>query len=89
MLLGKQSGAGGGSKRGPLIGTTIGQLLAKLLDCTIHKMEPTAATYQELSRAFDFFNAKLFDGQLPACLLTLQREKRTYGVGADRNLTHP
>lgn len=42
-------------------------------------MEPTAATYQELNKAFDFFNAKLFEGKLPACLLTLQREKRTYG----------
>lgn len=42
-------------------------------------MEPTAATYQELNKAFDFFNARLFDGKLPSCLLTLQREKRTYG----------
>ena len=42
-------------------------------------MEPTATTYEELRRAFDFFNDKLFDGSLPPCLLTLQREKRTYG----------
>lgn len=42
-------------------------------------MEPTATTYDELRRAFEFFNARLFQGKLPACLLTLQREKRTYG----------
>lgn len=29
--------------------------------------------------AYDAFNQRLFDGALPACLLTLQREKRTYG----------
>lgn len=27
----------------------------------------------------DHFNERLFDGQLPSCLITLQREKRTYG----------
>lgn len=40
---------------------------------------PTEATYDELQIAFDFFNTHLFDGQLPQCLITLQREKRTYG----------
>jgi predicted SprT family Zn-dependent metalloprotease len=42
-------------------------------------MVPTSTTYGELQVAFDTFNASLFDGQLPPCLLTLQREKRTYG----------
>ena len=42
-------------------------------------MLPTSTTYSELQVAFDTFNASLFDGQLPPCLLTLQREKRTYG----------
>lgn len=42
-------------------------------------MEPTPTTYGELRLAYDTFNARLFDGELPACLLTLQREKRTYG----------
>lgn len=42
-------------------------------------MLPTSTTYSELQAAFDTFNASLFDGQLPPCLLTLQREKRTYG----------
>ncbi len=42
-------------------------------------MEPTATTYAELRLAYEHFNATLFGGQLPDCLLTLQREKRTYG----------
>lgn len=42
-------------------------------------MWPTSTTYSELQVAFDTFNASLFEGQLPPCLLTLQREKRTYG----------
>lgn len=40
---------------------------------------PTHQTYTELQQAYDHFNKALFDGQLPACLITLQREKRTYG----------
>lgn len=40
---------------------------------------PTPQTYTELQLAYDFFNEMLFDGQLPACLITLQREKRTHG----------
>lgn len=40
---------------------------------------PTAETYEELQQAYDHFNRALFGGQLPPCLITLQREKRTYG----------
>lgn len=40
---------------------------------------PTQQVYSELRVAYDAFNAALFGGELPACLLTLQREKRTYG----------
>lgn len=40
---------------------------------------PTPEAYAELQQAFDHFNSQLFDGQLPSCLITLQREKRTYG----------
>ncbi len=42
-------------------------------------MEPTDAAYGELRLAYDTFNQQLFDGQLPPCLLTLQRKKRTHG----------
>lgn len=42
-------------------------------------MKPTVETYAELQLAYDTFNRRLFDNQLPECLITLQREKRTYG----------
>lgn len=40
---------------------------------------PTNETYAELQHAYEFFNARLFQNRLPNCLITLQREKRTYG----------
>lgn len=40
---------------------------------------PTTQNYAELQRAYDHFNLVLFEGKLPACLITLQREKRTCG----------
>lgn len=40
---------------------------------------PTIETYHELELAYVFFNERLFDSQLPSCLITLQREKRTLG----------
>ncbi|ELT8232551.1 SprT-like domain-containing protein [Salmonella enterica] len=40
---------------------------------------PTPETYDELQRAYDFFSEQLFRGELPPCLITLQREKQTYG----------
>lgn len=60
--------------------------------CTIHKpvptnfvlhnpiMEkPTGVIYAELQHAYDMFNQHLYDGTLPDCLITLQREKKSYG----------
>lgn len=49
---------------------------------------PTPQTYAELQLAYDFFNDKLFDGQLPACLITLQREKRTHGYFSSKRFVH-
>lgn len=43
------------------------------------KTKPTAETYGELQQAYDHFNQVLFDGRLPEALITLQREKATYG----------
>lgn len=40
---------------------------------------PTLQAYGELQRVYDFYNDRLFAGQLPPCLITLQRQKRTYG----------
>jgi hypothetical protein len=39
----------------------------------------TEQTYGELRLMFEIANARLFEGALPHCMLTLQREKRTYG----------
>lgn len=40
---------------------------------------PTPETYAELEAAYGYFNNELFGGGLPACLITLQRERKTYG----------
>ena len=40
---------------------------------------PTDEAYAELQQAYNHFNEALFDGILPQCLITLQREKRTCG----------
>ena len=40
---------------------------------------PTEQTYTELQTAYDWFNQRLFQSKLPACLITLQRQKRTMG----------
>jgi predicted SprT family Zn-dependent metalloprotease len=45
-------------------------------------MQPTPTAYAELQQAYDHFNTVLFRGQLPDCLITLQREKRTFGYFA-------
>ncbi len=43
---------------------------------------PTQAEYSGFQRAFDFFNAELFDGRLPNYLITLQRHANTRGYFA-------
>lgn len=40
---------------------------------------PTLAQYQALQRAYDHFNAALFGGQLPPCLITLRSSHRHHG----------
>ena len=40
---------------------------------------PTETTYHEWQQAFDHFNQTLFANALRPCLITLQREKRSYG----------
>lgn len=41
--------------------------------------KPTVQTYDELQQAYDLFNVELFEGKLPECIITLQREKKTCG----------
>jgi hypothetical protein len=40
---------------------------------------PTKQNYDELSHAYDFFSRRLFGGELPGCLFTLQRKSRSMG----------
>jgi predicted SprT family Zn-dependent metalloprotease len=40
---------------------------------------PTHRTYTSLDAAYDHFNRELFAGQLPPCLITMQRHKGAYG----------
>ncbi len=40
---------------------------------------PTEQAYAELQQAYDHFNERLFDSRLPGALITLQREKDTFG----------
>lgn len=48
-------------------------------DAMQKKTSPTRATYDGLTLAYEFFNRELFSGKLPACLLTMQRQKGAYG----------
>ena len=47
--------------------------------------KPTEELYSWVSDAFDHFNQKLFQGTLPSCIITMQREKKVMGYfSADR-----
>jgi predicted SprT family Zn-dependent metalloprotease len=43
---------------------------------------PTQRTYKTLDDAYHFFNERIFDGRLPACLITMQRSRKAYGYFA-------
>lgn len=49
---------------------------------------PTEQAYAELQQAYSHFNARLFGGQLPVCLLTLQRKKNTFGYFSPRRFAN-
>lgn len=48
------------------------------------KIDPISQSYGPIGRAWKAFNQKLFDGELPPCLITLQRKKRALGFFAGR-----
>lgn len=48
------------------------------------KVDPIPESYVPLRRACATLNAKLFGGELPPCLITLQRKKRALGFFAGR-----
>ncbi|MBA1280254.1 hypothetical protein [Stutzerimonas stutzeri] len=41
--------------------------------------KPTQQVYEELQKAYEFFNQELFEGRLPSCVITLQRQHDTFG----------
>jgi predicted SprT family Zn-dependent metalloprotease len=45
----------------------------------IGRLPPTLTYANELQLAYDHFNAELFAGELPHCLITMQRKPRTMG----------
>lgn len=50
---------------------------------------PTEQTYGDLQAAYDHFNATLFGGELPPCLITLQRKGfRVMGYYSPRRFIH-
>ncbi|MGQ3054709.1 MAG: SprT-like domain-containing protein [Roseateles sp.] len=51
-------------------------------------MQPTHEAYSELEMAYDHFNDALYEGQLPKCLLTFQRDKRSYGYFASERFVN-
>lgn len=52
-------------------------------------MTPTAKNYSPFDQAYDFFNARLFDGRLPRCLITMQRGRKFYGYFAPSRFGAP
>jgi predicted SprT family Zn-dependent metalloprotease len=45
----------------------------------------TEETYTELQIGYDFYNSKLFGGQLPRCTITFQRDRQTMGCFSARS----
>ncbi|MBT3039198.1 MAG: SprT-like domain-containing protein [Candidatus Thiodiazotropha sp. (ex Codakia orbicularis)] len=50
-------------------------------------IRPTKETYDRLQQAYDVLNKSLFGGELPNCLITLQRRKNTYGYFCGERFT--
>jgi predicted SprT family Zn-dependent metalloprotease len=54
----------------------------------VAKTNPTTQAYAELQSAWVHYNRELFGGKLPPCLITMQREKRTYGYFSSQRFVH-
>ncbi len=50
---------------------------------------PTPETYLFFQKAYDFFNASLFENSLPPCLITFQRQKRLMGYVSFKRWYNP
>ena len=58
-------------------------------DTEVNLRSPTREVYEELQRGYDHYNERLFGGQLPECVITLQRDNpRTYGYFSFKRFGH-
>ena len=48
-------------------------------DSNNQSIKPTRETYDPLQQTYDALNRSLFENELPNCLITLQRTKKSYG----------
>lgn len=65
---------------GPMQGLNV--LESTCPDFVTYETNPTKQNYSALDEAYQFFNAQLFAGKLPGCLITLQRKAKAYGYFA-------
>lgn len=56
---------------------------------SVSSSDPTKDTYEELNRAYEFFNERLFDGKLPACMITLRARGKSLGYYHGQRFLHP
>jgi hypothetical protein len=54
----------------------------------IEILSPTEEAYGSFYEAFQVFNMALFEGELPDCLITMQRSRRSYGYFAGERFGH-
>jgi predicted SprT family Zn-dependent metalloprotease len=54
----------------------------------VKRPNPTKETYEELNRAYQFFNRKLFNSELPRCVITLQRKSGAGGFYDSQRFNH-
>ncbi len=70
--------AGDGPRSGSVTGPPAETLYPGLQNGE-NRMGPTSSEYNALEYAYNYFNRVLFGGELPGCLITLQRVSRSYG----------
>jgi predicted SprT family Zn-dependent metalloprotease len=57
-------------------------------DLDLVEYTATAITYRTFNEAYDLFNQSLFEGELPECLITLQRRKSSKGYFGHQKFAH-
>lgn len=82
-----------GQNRNSFLGIPLQKVVTSkgdLYGIVLHNTErnPTTDTYGELNQAFDFFNKKLFGGELPKCLITIQRKNNAFGFFSSKKFVN-